>query len=175
VSLFKGTKVSTKLIGTLSAALAALCIMGTIATFGIREMQGLGQTLYRESATNSEVRTTVEVDLARAVAEVHSAPAELDLAKLKEKRQNLVSILGVIKKSLNDQVANDEAENIKTGSQKILKNIESFEATSKKVFDLADSFAGPEAGKLIDSSLVPIEKSLGGAIKEFVDASTQNA
>ena len=175
MAVLKQTKASTKLVGTLGAALAALCIMGAIAAFGIREMQGLGQTLYRESSANSEVRTIVEVDLARAIAEVHSAPAELDLGKLKDKRKNVQSILSEIKKSLSDQAAQDQAENIKAGSQKILKNIEAFDATSKKAFDLADSFAGPEAGKLIDSTLVPIEKSLDAAIKEFVGASAKDA
>jgi hypothetical protein len=76
VSVLKRTKASTKLVGTLGAPLAALCIMGTIATCGIREMQGLGQTLYRESSANSEVRAIVEVDLGRAITEVHSAAAD---------------------------------------------------------------------------------------------------
>src|SRR5262249_15592603 len=93
VAVLKQTKASTKLVGTRGAALAAFCIRGAMAACGIREMQGLGQTLYRESSANSEVRTIVEVDLARAIAEVHSAPAELDLGKLKDKRKNVQSIL----------------------------------------------------------------------------------
>src|SRR5262249_44802720 len=97
------------------------------------------------------------------------------LGKLKEKRANLESILSTIKKSLDDQLASDAEGNIKASSQKILGIINSFEETSKKVFDLSDAFAGPEAGKLINTTLAPLESSLDAAIKDFTSASAANA
>src|SRR6202041_2856210 len=81
--IFRKTRIATRLTGTIASALVCLCVMGAIAVFATRAIQALGDDLYVSSAAIATVETQMAVGIERAFSEVHSAPSELDLEKLK--------------------------------------------------------------------------------------------
>ena len=74
--------VSVKLSSVVGISLVALCVMGMIAVFSAREIQRLGQDLYADNKQLLEMEMNISVGIERAIANVQSAPAELNLNSL---------------------------------------------------------------------------------------------
>ncbi len=166
-------KISTKLSGMVGSALVALCVMGTIAVFAAREIQILGHDLFADSKQFLAMEMDVSVGVERAISDVHSAPAELDLNFLKAKREHFFALLGSAKKVLNDGLAASTAADVKAGGAKIASAIGAFEDASKKVFDLTASFAQAEAVTALSSKVAPAEAGVQAALKEFHEAANR--
>ena len=134
-------KVSTKLSSVVGSALMALCVMGAIAVFAAREIQQLGHDLYAENKQFLSMEMNVSVGIERAIADVHSAPSELNLERLKAVQEHFQALLNDAKRILKENLAGNTAADVKASSTKIVVAIEAFEKASKKVFGLAAYFA----------------------------------
>ena len=165
-------RISARLSSVVGAALVALCVMGAIAVFAAREVQYLGQDLYDESAQVSTMQMAVSVAIERAIGEVHSAPSELDLERLKAKWQHFRTLLADAR--TQETLALGSAAGVRDSGAKIATAITAFEDASKKVFDLAASFAQPDAIKALQTTVGPAESALEAALKEFHEAADRN-
>src|SRR5258708_3109973 len=103
-SWFRTARISTKLTGTVAAALISLCGMGAIAVFAAGTLEQLGHSLYVERNAVSNVQLGLVGTIERAIADVHGAPAELDLAKLKAKRDHFNSLLSDTRQILKNEI-----------------------------------------------------------------------
>lgn len=72
--LFRQPRMSTKLTGTVGAALICLCMMGVIAVLAARTIQSLGRDLYAEGDRSSNVQMDVALAISGAISDVYSAP-----------------------------------------------------------------------------------------------------
>src|SRR5665647_3738986 len=163
-------KVSTKLSTVVGSALVALCVMGAIVVFAAREIQHLGHDLYAENKKFLSMEMDVTVGIERAIADVHSAPSELNLELLKAKQEHLQALLNDAKRILKENLAGNTAADVKASSTKTVVTIEAFESASKKVFEFAASFAQPEAIAALSSAVAPAEAAVQAALKEFREA-----
>jgi methyl-accepting chemotaxis protein len=159
--------VSAKLSSVVCIALVALCFIGAIAVFAAQEIQRLGQDLYTENDQFLAMEMNVSVGIERAISDVHSAPSELNLDMLKAKQQHLEQLLSGAKKALKENHAGSTAADVKAASDSILAGIGTFEEASKKVFDLAESFAQPEAIAALSSAVAPAETAVQAGLKQF--------
>ncbi len=163
-------KTSTRLAAVLGSALAALCVMGTIAVFAAREIRDLGYDLYGRSDQLANVQMSVAIDIERAIAEVQSAPSELDLAKLGEKQQRFAALLAAAEKTLKEAVTDGRSTGINTSAAKIVAAVTAFADASKEVFDKSAAFSQPEAVAALANSVAPAQASLQAALKVFREA-----
>src|SRR5665647_3341887 len=134
-------KVSAKLSSVVGCALVALCVMGAIAVFAAQEIQHLGYALYSENKQFLSMEMNIAIGIERAIADVHSAPSELNLEMLKAKQEHLHGLLSEAKRTLNENLTGSAAADVKGSSATIVAAIGTFEDASKKVFDFAASFA----------------------------------
>ncbi len=132
-------KISSKLSSVIGAALIALCVMGGIAIFATGKIQDLGHDLYSENKQFLGMEMSVSIGIERAIADVQSAPSELNLETLKAKQAHFRAVLADAKKVLGENLAGNAAADVKTGSARIVPP--SRRSTSKKVSDFAASFA----------------------------------
>src|ERR1035437_1776618 len=109
----------------------------------------------------------VSVGIERAIADVHSAPSELNLEMLKAKQEHLHALLNDAKRSLKENLAGNTAADVKASSTKIVTAIGQFEDASQKVFDFAASFAQPDAIAALSSTVAPAEAAVQAALKQF--------
>jgi methyl-accepting chemotaxis protein len=159
--------VSAKLSSLVCIALVALCVMGAIAIFAAQEIQRLGQNLYAENTRFLGMEMNVSIGIERAIADVHSAPAELNLDTLKAKQEHFHALLNRAKEALKENLAGGAAPDIKSASSSILAAIATFEEASKKVFEFAASFAQPEAIAMLSSGVAPAETAVQVGFKQF--------
>src|SRR3954454_19757207 len=162
----KNLRVSTKLFGVVGISLVALCVMGAIAIFSVREIRDLERDLLTTCGNFSSMRVDIAVTMERAIGEVRSAPSELDLAKLQAKRQNFQALLAGAAKKL--EVGHGGAmDEVAASGKKIGTAIAGFDAAAKKVFDFAASFAQPDAIAALETAVAPAEAGLQAALEEF--------
>jgi methyl-accepting chemotaxis protein len=171
----KRLKIATKLSSVLGAALVALCVMGAIAVFAVREIESLERDRHDESVAFSATETAVLIGIERAIGAVYSAPAELDVAQLKVKQERLQALLGEARNSLEATLANTAAAGIKTSSADIIVAMGAFEAAAKTVFDFANSFAQPDAIAALANAVAPAEMAMQTALKQFRAAAEQSS
>ena len=171
----KRMKVSAKLSATVGVALIALCAMGGIAVMATHEMLNQGKTLYAQNDAEMILQMELSLSIERAIGDIQSAPAELDLAKLKAKKDSTSERLGDIKARLNKAISSAAASNIRDTSKTILSSVESLDAKSKRVFDLTASFAQAEAVNILNADIAPIAKVIEGDLKTFDEASNANS
>ena len=126
MSASKGPRltVSVKLSSVVGISLVALCVMGVIAVFSAREIQRLGQDLYTENKQLLDMEMNVSVNIERAIADVQSAPSELNLDALKSKQAHLHTLLDDAKKVLNQTLTGNAAADVKAGSTAIVAAME---------------------------------------------------
>jgi methyl-accepting chemotaxis protein len=165
--LFNRQKVSFKLSCIVGAALLALCVMGTIAVIAAEQIRQLGQNLRVEVTEFLDTEMALQVDVQRAVGVVHSAPSELDLGKLKEKRVQFSALLANAKKRLRDMSASGKASNVSASVTNIISTLDAFGTESTKVFDFTASFAQPDAIAALSEKVEPVEKQLQAALKQY--------
>jgi methyl-accepting chemotaxis protein len=162
-------KISAKLYGVIGIALVALCVTGAIAIFATRAVQDLGRDLYVESNRLAVTRMDLSTNVQRALAEVRSAPAELDLERLKASQRKLQEFLGSTRDLL--QKSSDGDRDIDASLAKIAAGIKVFETASTKVYDFASSFAQPDAIATLQNAVMPAEAEIGDALAQFGKAS----
>jgi methyl-accepting chemotaxis protein len=167
-------KISTKLSSVVGSALLALCVMGALAVFAAREIQSLGHELYVESDRLSHMEMGVSVAIERAIGDVHSAPSETELEQLKTKRAHFQAVLGEAKTILKGTLAPGTASDVTDNGNKIVAAIAAFEDASAKVFELAASFAQPDAIAALSKSVAPAEIVLEAALKQFQAATNRS-
>src|SRR3954468_8707994 len=143
--IFRRLRISTKLTGTVAAALIGLCIVGMIAVFAAQTIQMLGRDLHVASNHLSDVQMALAVDLERAIGDVYAAPSELDLEKLATKQRHFGAILTEIRTQLANELKQAEGTSVHAAIDPVLQRLAAFEAVSQKVFDLAAAFAQPDA------------------------------
>jgi len=175
LDLLRRIKIATKLFAMVGVALVALCAMGWVAVYAAREVQHLATDLHSESVAFSSAEMAVVVDVERAIGAVHSAPSELDLAKLKTTREGFGRLLDAIRKKLQEVSAAGNASGISAACNELLLAINAFDAASKKVFDLAASFAQQQAVQVLDKTVVPAEASVKAALQHFHDAAARSS
>jgi methyl-accepting chemotaxis protein len=168
-------KVSTKLSSLVGGALAAMCVMGAIAVFSTLQIQRLGNDLYTDSKQSLGVEMDVSVGIERAIADVHSAPAELNLEQLKARQEHFSAVLAKAKGALRENLAKDVAPDVKTAGGKVVAAIEAFEKASKKVFDFAASFAQPDAIAALSAEVAPAETAIQAALKQLHEATDRTS
>src|ERR1017187_9883932 len=97
-------KISTKLSVLVGGALLALCVMAAITVFAAREIQHLGDELYFENKQLLALAMDIAVSNAtgRTIADVQSAPSELDLARLRAKQQHFHGLLNEAKRIVEE-------------------------------------------------------------------------
>jgi methyl-accepting chemotaxis protein len=166
-------KISAKLSSVVGCALVALCVMGTIAVFAAQEIQRLGQDLYTENRQFLRMEMDVAVNVERAIADVHSAPSELNLDMLKTRQEHLRALLSDARKILEEDRAGGSAADVKASRSRIVAAIGIFEEASKKVFDFAASFAQPEAIAALSSAVAPAETAVQAAVKQFRESANR--
>ena len=113
---------------------------------------------------------SVSIGIERAIADVHSAPSELNLETLKGKQAHFRAVLGDAKKILSQNLAGNAAAEVKAGSTGIVTAIDGLETASKNVFDFAASFAQPEAIAALSSTVAPAAAAVQAALKQFHEA-----
>jgi methyl-accepting chemotaxis protein len=174
IKRFGRLKISTKLSGVLGAALVALCVMGAIAVFAAREIQGLGQDLYAESSLLSNVELNVSLEVERAIGQVHSAPAELDLEQLKVKQAQFDAHLAAARRALKEGITPRAESGIAASSATILHAIDAFGASSKEIFEKAAAFAQQEAISALSKTVAPKEAALQAGLRQFHEAADRS-
>jgi methyl-accepting chemotaxis protein len=167
-------KISTKLAAVVGAALVALCATGAIAVYAAREIQDLGQSLYTESDRLSNLQMAISTDVERAIGDVHSAPSELDQQVVTAKQEHFKAVLADAKNVLGGSLSSDTAADVKASGAKIVDAIGAFDNASKRVFELAASFAQPDAIAALATGVAPAETALQAAFKQFHDTATQS-
>jgi methyl-accepting chemotaxis protein len=170
LSKLQQLKISTKLSSVVGGALIALCVMGGIAIFATGKIQSLGHDLYSENSQVLGMEMSVSIGIERAIADVHSAPSELNLETLKGKQAHFRAVLGDAKKVLSQNLAGNAAAEVKAGSAGIVTAIDGLETASKNVFDFAASFAQPEAIAALSSTVAPAAAAVQAALKQFHEA-----
>jgi methyl-accepting chemotaxis protein len=168
--MFSGLRISTKLTATVVASLLSLCIMGLIAVLAARTIQSLGRDLYQDSNRLSNVETTLAVGTERAIGDVHGAPSELDLNQMKVKQTHFSSLLAGIQTSLTNEVDQARSPGLHAAAERIARELTTFGAASKKVFDLSAAFAQPDAIDVLTKQVVPAETAIQDALHQFHDA-----
>jgi methyl-accepting chemotaxis protein len=171
--IFRKARISTKLTGTVAAALVSLCIVGAIAIVAARTIQSLGHDLYTESNRVSNVQMGLAVGLERAISEVHAAPSELDLNQLKATRTRFAALLAEVKTLLAGEQRSDDDAAMRAGAEQIAQRIMSFEGEAKKVFDLSDSFAQPDAIAALSQGVAPTQAATQEALLGFRNAANR--
>jgi methyl-accepting chemotaxis protein len=174
IKRFGRLKISTKLSGVLGAALVSLCVMGAIAVFAAREIQGLGQDLYAESSLLSDVELNVSLEVERAIGQVHSAPAELDLEQLKVKQAQFDAHLAAARRALKEGITPRAESGIAASSATILHAIDAFGASSKEIFEKAAAFAQQEAISALSKTVAPKEAALQAGLRQFHEAADRS-
>jgi methyl-accepting chemotaxis protein len=162
--------VSVKLSSVVGISLVALCVMGMIAVLSAREIQRLGQDLYADNKQLLETEMNISVGIERAIANVQSAPAELNLNILKSKQAELQTLVADAGKMLNHALRGNAPADVKAGGAAVVAAIGKFEDASKKVFDFATSFAQADAMIALSSSVEPAEAAVREALKQFREA-----
>ena len=165
--IFRKTRIATRLTGTIATALVCLCVMGAIAVFATRAIQALGDDLYVSSAAIATVETQMAIGIERAFSEVHSAPAELDLEKLKAKRAYFGTLLGDLRKLLAGDLAQNSDTDMRASAGKIAQQLTLFEVESNKVFDQSAAFAQPDAIATLAQRVAPAELAMQEALRGF--------
>ena len=115
--------VSVKLSSVVGISLVALCVMGMIAVFSAREIQRLGQDLYADNKQLLETEMNISVGIERAIANVQSAPAELNLNVLKSKQAELHTLVADAGKMLNQALSGNGPADVKAGSAAVIAAI----------------------------------------------------
>jgi methyl-accepting chemotaxis protein len=174
-NVFKRLTIATKLSSAVGAALVALCVIGVIALFSVRQVEKLGHDRQVESVQLADTETAVLVSVERAIGSVHSAPSELDLAQLKAKQEGFHTLLGEAKLTLQRTSANSPVASIRDSSANVATAIGGLETASKKVFDFAASFAQPDAIAALSNSVAPAEAAVRNALRQFRAAADQNS
>jgi methyl-accepting chemotaxis protein len=167
--------ISRKLSGVLGAALLALCAMGVIAVNAAGEIARLGAELNAESESFAKLQLAVAIDLERAAGEVHSAPSELDLERLKAKRERFAALLADARAVLDRSLAGGTSNGMKAGGAAIIDAMAAFDSGAKKVFDLAASFAQPEAIAALAQHVAPAQAALQAALERFEQSAQRNS
>ncbi|HEY7576702.1 MAG TPA: HAMP domain-containing methyl-accepting chemotaxis protein [Acetobacteraceae bacterium] len=147
--------------------------MGGIAVFASRTIQVLGHELYVESSQLDTTRLDLSVAIERALAEVRSAPAEMDLERLKASQQKLEQNLAAIRNLTQAAHGSDQA--LATSISGIDAAVARFDTTSRKVFEFAASFAQPDAIATLQNDVLPAEASVENALAAFGKAAEQRA
>ncbi|MFL5281219.1 MAG: methyl-accepting chemotaxis protein [Rhodopila sp.] len=168
--IFRRLRISTKLTGTVAAALIGLCIVGMIAVFAAQTIQMLGRDLHVASNHLSDVQMALAVDLERAIGDVHAAPSELDLEKLATKQRHFGAILTEIRTQLANELKQAEGTSVHAAIDPVLQRLAAFEAVSQKVFDLAAAFAQPDAIAMLSQQVAPAEAAVTAALHQFHEA-----
>src|SRR5665647_2483378 len=106
-------KVSANLPTGVVCGLVALCVMGAIAVFAAQEIQHLGYALYSENKQFLSMEMNIAIGIERAIADVHSAPSELNLEMLKAKQEHLHGLLSDAKNILKENLAGNTAADVK--------------------------------------------------------------
>lgn len=170
--MFRKIRTSTKLTCVVGTALAGLCLMGVIAVFAANSIQSLGRDLYAESDRGATVQLELAVGIERAISNVHSAPSELDLEQLKQKRARFDSLMADIRKLLAGEVGRSDKALAATVEQ-IGQHLEAFESGSKKVFELSAAFAQMDAIAMLASGVVPAETAIQTNLRAYHDATAR--
>src|SRR5665213_1804041 len=173
LGIFRKARISTKLTGTVAAALVSLCIVGAIAIVAARTIQSLGHDLYIESDRVSNVQMGLTVGLERAISEVHSAPSELDLNQLKATRTRFGALVAQVKRLLAGEQRSDDDAAMRAGAEQMAQRITAFEGEAKKVFDLSDSFAQPDAIAALSQVVAPTQAAAQEALLGFRNAANR--
>ena len=168
--LFRNARISTKLIATVGAALLGLCLTAGIAVFAARTIQSLGQNLYSESNRVSHLEMGLAVGFERAISEVHSAPSELDLNRLKAMRAQFGVLLGDVMTLLTSEQQSTDDAAMRAGAEQITQRLATFGSESNKVFDLSESFAQPDAIAALDQGVAPAQAATQEAMRAFAEA-----
>jgi methyl-accepting chemotaxis protein len=174
-NILRGLSISTKLTGTVAAALAGLCVMGAIAVFAAQTIQTLGRQLYLDSDRISNVQMTLAVDLERAIGDVHAAPSELDLDQLAAKQRHFGAMLAGIRTRLASELKQAETPALRTAIEPVQQQLAAFEAAAKKVFDSAAAFAQPDAITALSQLVAPAETAVAAALHQFHEAAGAQA
>jgi methyl-accepting chemotaxis protein len=162
-------RISAKLYGVVGIALVALCASGVIAVLASHAVQDLGRDLYVESSRLATTRMDLSVIVERALAEVRSAPAELDLERLNASQGKLQEFIGTTKDLLQKSSGGDPE--IDASRAKIADGVKVFETASKKVYEFATSFAQPDAIATLQNAVMPAAKQISDALAQFGQAS----
>ncbi len=166
-------RISTKLSVTVAAALVSLCGMGAIAVFAADTIESLGQALYADSDQVSNVQLSLAVTIERAIGDVHGAPSELDLAKLKLMRVHFNSLLSDSRQILSKQLGRNSDSGMRQGAEQIGQRLTAFESQANKVFDLSAAFAQPDAIATLAQYVAPAEAEVQAALQQFHHAADQ--
>jgi hypothetical protein len=129
----QGLKISTKLSVLVGGALLALCVMAAITVFAARQIQHLGDELYFENKQLLGMEMDVSIAIERAIADVHSAPSELDLERLKANQEHFHVLLNDAKRIVEERLAGRAAADVSAGGAKIVAAIEAFEVAAKSL------------------------------------------
>jgi methyl-accepting chemotaxis protein len=170
---FRTARISTKLTGTVAAALVSLCGMGAIAVFAAGTMETLGHGLYIESSHVSDIQLNLAVTIERAIGDVHGAPSELDLAKLKAMRNHFATLLHDSRQILTTELGRNTDLPIRQNAEQIGQRLTAFESAANKVFDLSAAFAQPDAIAMLAQSVTPAEATLQDALRQFHQTANQ--
>ena len=165
-------RVSARLSSAVVAALAALCVMGAIAVFATERVGSLGDALYDQSHRVAAAQLAISVDVERAISDVHSAPAELDLKQLQAMREQFEGLLGAVSKTLHGAADASADPEMRTAAGDVGRANDAFAAAAKKVFDLAASFAQPDAIAALTTQVAPAQARLQAALSAFGKAAT---
>jgi methyl-accepting chemotaxis protein len=168
--LFGMKSISVKLTGAMAAALVSLCIISAIAIYAAHEIQWLGRDLYEQSQRTSTLQMRVSVDIERAISEVHAAPSELDLNRLKASKQRFDTLLDQNRQKLQEGL--DDAT--RSSGQGIAASITAFGEAARKVFELSAAFAQPDAIAALASRVAPAEAAMEDSLRLFHQAADQD-
>jgi methyl-accepting chemotaxis protein len=168
-------KISTKLWGMVLVALAVLGVIGGVAVTSVRDIQGLGETLYADGSANAKLLASIAQDIERAIGDTHAAPAELDLARLEVTRHEVDANFAAAKQNLNAAIQKGADKNIAASAGKIVAQLDLLGAESKKVFDLVAAFAQSEATSVVNGSLAAAELAMKADLIEFDKIAEGNA
>jgi methyl-accepting chemotaxis protein len=170
---FREARISTKLTGTIATALAGLCIMCAIAVLAARTIESLGRELYVESSKASNAQMGLAVAIERAIGAVHSAPSELDLARLKATRARFNSLLDETRQILAQKAGSIADPAIRQSADEIARKLAIFSVEANKVFDLSASFDQPNAILTLTEKVAPVEVAMEAALQQFRRAAEQ--
>lgn len=168
-------KVSGKLSSAVGAALLALCVMGVVAVYAVREIHDLGSDLQAESARLARLETDVAIGAERAISEVNAAPAELDLGSLKRKQDRFHALLTEARTALAASLPDHSAAAVKAGGAAISTAVADLETASELVFTQAAAFAQPDAIATLQTVVGPKQVALQAALDRFDQAATNNS
>jgi methyl-accepting chemotaxis protein len=160
-------KITAKLASVVAAALVALCVMGAIAVLASWQLEYSAHELEAETAQFLSTQMEVAVAVESAIGEVHSAPSELDLDKMKVKEERLKAALGTADRALQQTLAVTVAPDVLASGKEIVSAIANFSQASAKVFYFAGAFDQPNALATLANAVAPAEASLHAALGHF--------